>query len=225
MRWFAPQGGEETAAAESPRAESFETLAVDLQSSEASVAIRAAKRLGELGDARAIEPLIAALFQRGGGSYVVVTILEALQKFIQPGDDRIVERLLGSETAGSQKPPELWGTQVVALGAFGDARAIEPLIAAARLNSGRDAEVSFDNVPSYMSTGSAAVGALGRILQRDAGNASEAALRAALELDGIEAQAHPHSEHDSYREIMEKVDCSDVHRLARAELLRRNLQA
>lgn len=204
-------------------AQTFEGLLKQLQCGDDETEMRAAKRLGEMGDRRAVEPLVAAYLKCPSFS-VSRCILEALARLVSPGDERIMTQMLPPGPPEEFDPLEKLSLQrILALGALGDARAVQALITCARLHSGKDAEVSFQGVPSYPCVSTCAVGAVERILERDGSKASSEALRAALSLQGIKSQSFPHSEHDQYRGIMEEVDCSKVHHLAREELARRSL--
>jgi HEAT repeat protein len=82
----------------------------------------AAGALGEIGDARAVEPLIAALKDKNSGiRYGAAGALGEI------GDARAVEPLIA---ALKDKHPVVRETAAEALGEIGDARAVEPLIAA-----------------------------------------------------------------------------------------------
>jgi HEAT repeat protein len=88
---------------------------------ERAVRIKASEALGELGDARAVEPLIKALGDRNNET-VRRTAAAALGKL---GDGRAVVPLikaLGDADRG------VCVTAAEALGKLGDARAVEPLI-------------------------------------------------------------------------------------------------
>jgi len=102
----------------------------------------AAKGLGELGDARAVPPLINAL-QRDGNVVVRDNSARALGKL---GDKRAVEPLIA---ALKDKSPSVPIFAAEALGYLGDARAVEPLLAL--LDS------------YYVDTRSTAINALGNI--------------------------------------------------------------
>lgn len=177
----------------------------------------AAAKLGELGDPRAIEPLLARLIVQPEHSQLHKQAAEALERMVKPGDKHAAEVLWESITDQA-----LINSQVTALGRFGDARAVESLVAHARHWSGEECTKEFvDGVPSYTCGSSAAVDALEKILERDAAHASDEALRSALELDGLTSQTQPDSVHDTYREQRDPISCATIHRLAREELQRR----
>jgi HEAT repeat protein len=85
----------------------------------------AAKALGEIGDQRAVEPLIVALTDER----VRITAIEALGAI---GDPRAVESLIAA-----LKDPAYYRREaaIKSLGQIGDPRAIEPLVAALGNNS------------------------------------------------------------------------------------------
>lgn len=180
----------------------------------------AAAKLGEIGDPRAIEALTGQLVVQPWYSELHKQAAEALERMIKPGDKHAAEELWKSVTGQA-----LINSQVTALGRFGDARAVESLVAHARHWSGEECDKEWnDGVPCYTCGSSAAVDALEKILERDAANASDEALRSALELDGLTSQTHPNSEHDSYRDRRDPISCATIHRLAREELERRGLE-
>lgn len=101
----------------------------------------AAGALGQLGDARAVEPLIAALESRTDKTWLreemgiydgKESLLKAAAKALgQLGDSRAVEPLI--DTLENRSPPFFWGARPAAaraLGQLGDARAVEALKAA-----------------------------------------------------------------------------------------------
>lgn len=188
------------------------------------LAALAAGKLGEIGDKRAIEPLLRQLLAYETGSYLYKQTAEALEQMIEPGDDRAFRLLSESVEDGPEKHLSL--SQVDALGRFGDARAAASLVAHARQRSGEECHQEFreDGVPCFTCGSSAAVGALEKILERDTANVSDEALRSVLHLDGLTTQTHPYSAHDSYRDLREPISCATIHRLAREELQRRGVE-
>jgi HEAT repeat protein len=90
----------------------------------------AAWMLGDIGDARAVEPLIATLGEEylPYGTYISAheAIGEALVKI---GDARAVEPLIEA-LGGGDEESDVRRVAAKALGEFGDARAVEPLIEA-----------------------------------------------------------------------------------------------
>jgi HEAT repeat protein len=92
---------------------------------------RAVVALGEIGDARAVEPLIAYLKEpiifRGGPlpRYAVI----ALGKIGSPAVEPLIAALKDKDWSSRERA-------VVALGEIGDARAVEPLIAAHQMKAG-----------------------------------------------------------------------------------------
>ena len=112
----------------------------------------AAEALGKIGDARAVEPLVAALKDQDSNARQGAA--EALGRI---GDARAVEPLIAAlkEGAGVGRVAALNSNArqaaAGALGQIGDARAVEPLIAALR------------DQDQYTGLRKAAVGALGRI--------------------------------------------------------------
>lgn len=99
----------------------IESLIVALKDSDKKVRLKAAKLLGNIGDARAVEPLIAALYD--SNKWVHYEALGALGKM---GDARAVETLI----VALKEPDEFVRHEVAwLLARIGDARAVEPLIA------------------------------------------------------------------------------------------------
>jgi small nuclear ribonucleoprotein (snRNP)-like protein len=106
-------------------ASSAEVLVQLLQDSE--TASDAAIALGELGDKRAVEPLITALWSHSkGGRKGAAIALGQLR------DERAVEPLI---TALSDDSPDVVRSAATALGELGDKRAVEPLITALKSHS------------------------------------------------------------------------------------------
>ncbi len=97
---------------------------------EKATAIRG---LMDLGDQRAVEPLLALLEKED--SYVCSTIIEALAKF---GDLRAVEPLIRLLTAeNGSHSHEVRRSAIQALGDLSDPRAVEPLIATFKQEAAR----------------------------------------------------------------------------------------
>ena len=92
-----------------------------IRSFDLQVSTAAIRALGELGDARAVEPVISALKDR---AYVQSAAIEALGEL---GDPRAVEPLVA---ASRSRDFSVRATSVMALGSLGDPRAFEPLVAA-----------------------------------------------------------------------------------------------
>jgi hypothetical protein len=188
----------------------------------------AVKKLGAIGDPRAVEPLLGRLLVYNQFTQVYGEAMQVLEQMIKPGDERAFRVLWGPGAADPNvdEPDEIVSnSRVKALGRFGDARAVGSLVARARTWSGEECSKVFEEgIPCYSCASSAAVSALEQILERDAARCSEKALRRALELDGLTSQTNPHSEHDSYRDRRDPIYCGTIHRLAREELERRGLQ-
>jgi hypothetical protein len=189
----------------------------------------ATKKLGEIRDQRAVEPLLQQLLEHGTGEELYIRVVWALYQMIKAGDDRAIQVLSGPIPPGAveNEPGQLLSfSQVQALGLFGDARTVESFVATARRWSGEacNRERRADGVPLYASSWDA-VKALENILERDAANASEKALRSVLELHDLTSQSHPDSAQDTYQDMLEAVDCATIHRLARQELQRRGLES
>ncbi len=85
----------------------------------------AARTLGRIGDARAVEPLVAALRDRGQGVLERTYVTEALVAIGAPG----VGPLMAAFGAGDRDTRK---DAARTLGRIGDARAVEPLVAALR---------------------------------------------------------------------------------------------
>ncbi|HEY7834323.1 MAG TPA: HEAT repeat domain-containing protein, partial [Ktedonobacterales bacterium] len=85
------------------------------------IRVKAVEALGQLGDVRAVEPLIAALHDHV--RWDQASVAKALGEL---GDRRAVEPLI----AALQKHATVRSAAAKALGQLGDARAVEPLIAA-----------------------------------------------------------------------------------------------
>jgi HEAT repeat protein len=108
-------------------ADAVEPLVASLEDgAQAGVHASAAQALGEIGDARAVEPLIAALKEENAK----VAAADALG---QIGDPRAVEPLIAAlkDLSGSTR-----GNIAQALGLIDDPRAVEPLIAALKEQNG-----------------------------------------------------------------------------------------
>ncbi len=90
------------------------------------IRIPAARALGDIGDVRAVDPLIAALKDE----YLGRDAAGALGKI---GDARAVEPIIASLSAECWKMRQ---AAAVALGSIGDARAVEPLIATLKDKNG-----------------------------------------------------------------------------------------
>ncbi len=126
LRAMATHGPEETDIAALARARDLDGLlriagGSDIDPNAREAAVRA---LGDLGDERAVEPLIAVL----GTSREIplVWVREAVVRSLgQIGDARAVEPLI-AELMDSD--PGVRETAVVSLGEIGDARAVDPLI-------------------------------------------------------------------------------------------------
>lgn len=194
------------------------------------LALLAAKKLGEIRDPLAVEPLLRELLEHGPEEPLYVDMVWALYQMIKPGDERAMQVLLGPITPGEveDEPDELLSlAQLPALGLFGGARAVPSLVATARHWSGEKCHrrMRADGGSFYTCTCANAVQALESILERDAANASEKALRSVLELRDLTSQSHPDSAQDTYQDLLEAVDCATIHRLARQELQRRGLES
>jgi HEAT repeat protein len=151
--------------------------------------------LGEIGDARAVQPLIRALYEQftseGAGA--------ALVKIGPPAVEPLIEAL--------QYGPSWMRENVVKpLGDIGDARALAPLMTLVLNNK------NIDDV----------VDALRKILENSASSASPEDLQAVMRLSNIEI-VNPAV--CSFPEFRRTVDCSLVRQLARQELIRRGLEA
>jgi len=127
--------------------EAVEPLIVALQDASWEVRRGAAEALGEIGDPRAVEPLIAALAQpsrpspgapAGDGAAqtgVRKTVAEALGKLGHPS---AVEPLIA---ALADDDPSVRGSAAAALGRIADARAVEPLADAAFTDKNRGVQL------------------------------------------------------------------------------------
>ena len=150
--------------------EAIELLCERLADDDYEGRFYAAKALGEIGDARAVEPLILAVGNERSGSYAA----EALGEI---GDARAVEPLIG--VLSSSDYPGVHCRAAEALGKIGDARAVEPLIEA--LNDSGE-----ENNPSNSKFAAGALGKIGNAraveglieaLVNDDGNALEPLIR------------------------------------------------
>ncbi len=95
-----------------------------LKEKDETISANAADSLGELGDPRAVEPLIKTL--QGGYKSAQIAAAKALGKL---GDPSAVEPLIEKLSSKYWEPPYALREAVAeALGALGDKRAIEPLI-------------------------------------------------------------------------------------------------
>ena len=86
---------------------------------------RAAAALGDIGDPRAVEPLIVALGNPGNHASARSAAAEALGKL---RDERAVQPLITA--LRGTRPPRVRSAAAKALGKIGDPRAVEPLLAA-----------------------------------------------------------------------------------------------
>ena len=164
---------------------------------------KAAKVLGEIGDVRAVEALIAVLKE---GYSVRRAAVEALGKI---GDRRAVEPLSALVKDRDEKAVEV-------LGKIKDARAIAPLIEYAKYDEGRA-----ETEPKAQT----AIWALREVLEAAAKDASTDDLREAA---GLENLARLRSSdwcagRDNPYEVT--IDCAQIRQLARQELIRRGLEA
>lgn len=93
-----------------------------MRDADPGVRAAAARSLGQLGDRRAVEPLIAALGD-------VFSFQGAARGLGALGDMRAVEPLLGRLSMALSAPSGAWQciTLVEALGRLGDRRAVQPL--------------------------------------------------------------------------------------------------
>jgi hypothetical protein len=192
------------------------------------LALLAARKLGEIRDPRAIEPLLKQVLMHDIRAELYVEALKALLQMINPGDERALDILWKPvATRPAENGEKLLSlSEVPALGLLGDAQAVESLVATARRWSGQECtrRIREDGVPFYTCASSNAVKALEDILERDAANASEKALRSVLELHDLTSQSHPDSAQDTYQDLQQPIDCGTIHRLARQELERRGLE-
>ena len=107
------------------RSSAFDSLVQTLgdASHSGSDRVSAATELGEMGDVRAVEPLIAALENKSETEWVVYT--RAAKALAKIGDPRAVEPLIAA-----LKYDHAAYCAAEALGEMGDTRAIEPLVEA-----------------------------------------------------------------------------------------------
>jgi hypothetical protein len=181
------------------------------------LALLAAKKLGEIRDPLAVEPLLRELLKHGPEEPLYVDMVWALYQMIKPGDERAMQVLLGPIAPGEAEiePDELLSlAQLPALGLFGSARAVLSLVATARHWSGEKCQrrMRADGGSFYTCTCANAVQALENILERDAANASEKALRSVLELHDLTSQSHPDSAQDTYQDLRQPIDCATIQR-------------
>jgi HEAT repeat protein len=143
-----------------------------LQSGDIAVRAEAAGVLGRIGDARAVEPLIAVLKQ--DNRTVRYCACQALGKL---GDARAVEPLIAA-----LKDDDLWMRHVAceALGKLGDARAVEPLIAGLKHEDFEHCAWPFDALQKL--SDSRAVEPLAAALEDPDWNVREDAAKALTEL-------------------------------------------
>jgi HEAT repeat protein len=166
-----------------------------------------AEALGQIGDARAVEPFIAALVFRGQFDFdktwnhaLRSNVARALGRI---GDKRALEPLLTA-----LKDSNVLGIQSAAaegLGQLGDARAVEPLVTAlSNLGGVREA-----------------IPALEKILERAAADATLEDLYQVTALqDRFQFDEWVICQSDTVT-----IDCSRIKQLARQELIRRGLEA
>ena len=210
----------------------FDRVDADEQREEtirSRLASLATNKLGEIRDPLAVEPLLRELLEHGPEEPLYVDMVWALGQMINPGDERAMQVLMGPIAPGEveNQPDELLSlAQLPALGVFGGARAVPSLIATARQWSGEKCHrrMRADGGSFYTCTCANAVQALESILERDAANASEKALRSVLELHDLTSQSHPDSAQDTSQDMQRPIDLDTIHRLARQELQRRGLE-
>jgi HEAT repeat protein len=94
-----------------------------LRSKESDVRMSAAKALGKIGDARAVEPLIQALRDDDGDDELQRTVTAALQKLGMGAVEPLIRAMRDSNA--NVRSRAAW-----TLGEIRDARAVEPLIRA-----------------------------------------------------------------------------------------------
>ncbi len=105
------------------QAADVDTLVQDLKDNDLIVRLHAAKALGEAKDARAVEPLIAALGDKGCGH----TAANALAKIGKPAVETLIVAL-------KNENPFVRRNAAEALGEIKDASAVKPLIDALKDN-------------------------------------------------------------------------------------------
>lgn len=210
-------------------------LVVFLQGANENARLDAAMVLGKIGDAHAVEPLIAALKSRDAHSglrwsaarvlaKVGAAAVEPLMTALKDSDERIrkiaawalgeikdaraVETLI---TALKDSNDEVRGGAAKALGEIKDARAVQPLV-----------DLTRDRLVAEV-----AVGALEKILCGNATSVKTESLQAAANLTSRSQTLFGHSDcSDNKWEIGKKdLDCWQVRQLARQELIRRGIQA
>jgi len=160
----------------------------------------AARALGGIGDVQAVEPLIAALKDE---EWLVRD--RAAQALGQIGDAKAMEPLTA---ALSDERSSVCECAAQALGKVGDGRAATPLLRLAA---------------SHRFANRSAIIALQHVLERAAVSFAPDDLRAITRVSGV---FHQYGLDDvTGLPASEKVDCSQVKRLARQELSRRGLEA
>jgi hypothetical protein len=95
---------------------------------DVDVRVAAARALGQIGDARAVEPLIEILNDRQGSASLAAIALGKI------GDSRAVEPLIAAlKDKGANYYP-IRSNAADALGSIGDSRAVEPLVEALKID-------------------------------------------------------------------------------------------
>jgi HEAT repeat protein len=209
-----------------------DSLSATLEDRDARLRERAASALGEMDLPETAAPLIAALTD------VTEAVRESAAAALgKLGSPEAVEPLL-AVLQDAEEEPAARGAAALALSRIGDPRATEPLarialdadgesgvrlaaaLALSRIGDTRAIEPLVD-LAWGEEDASGTVSALSSLLEMHATEATPEALKAVMKLDGLQRSAFPMSEHERYQEIMEDVDCSEIHRLAGEELARR----
>ncbi len=167
----------------------------------------AARILGQIRDARAIEPLLATLKETQLWSLARA----AAQALGQIGDVRAVEPLVGA-LKGQDWQLRLVAAQ--ALGQIGDAHSVRSLVTFVN-----DADIA-----------EKVVEALRKILEHAIGDVGPKDLRAVAQLQDANQMAffptgRVRDDCVEYRQGLQRVDCSQLRQLTRQELIRRWLEA
>ena len=110
-------------------ADDIDELIEDLEEGyEEDASIAAAERLGEIGDARAVEPLINAHLDRADEE-IGDAAGKALEKIGKPAVERLIQEIGQFYSKGGYADYQYCDRMIAEiLGNIGDARAIEPLV-------------------------------------------------------------------------------------------------
>jgi len=108
------------------RQSDIRSLITQVESGDMGQRINAARALGQLGDKRAVDPLVACLRDTQTRNPILkMTVAEALGDI---GDARAVEPLIACLNNTNQTSRSVKGTIIESLGKIGDPRAVDPLI-------------------------------------------------------------------------------------------------